>query len=180
MFFRRVNEDITLKLLTQRDASEVFRLTDDSREYLREWLPWVDFTKSMSDSRSYLLGVQQQWAANNGFQAGIYYRHQLAGVIGFHEVSWANRSTSLGYWLGEGFQGKGIMTEACRAMVTIAFGDYELNRVEVRAAVENHKSRAIPERLGFHEEGRIRQCEWVNNRFVDHVIYSTLKEEWAT
>ncbi|QQE81429.1 GNAT family N-acetyltransferase [Alicyclobacillus sp. SO9] len=180
MFSHKVNEDIALKLLTQQDADEVFRLTDESREYLREWLPWVDFTKSVSDSRNFLLSVQEQWAANNGFQAGICYRNELAGVIGFHEVNWANKSSSLGYWLAEGFQGKGIMTEACRAMVSIAFEQYGLNRVEIRAAAENHKSRAIPERLGFKEEGRVRQSEWVNNHFVDHVIYGILKEEWAT
>lgn len=86
-----------------------------------------------------------------------------------------NRKTSIGYWLAEGFQGHGIMTQA---LVEMAFTEYKLNRVEISAAVENQKSRAIPERLGFEEEGCLHQNEWLYDHFVDHILYAVLESKW--
>lgn len=178
MFCHRVGDDIQLKLLELQNAEEMFTLIDVSRNYLRAWLPWVDATQIVDDSRAFIRSTLQQFASNKGFQAGILFKGQLSGVIGFHEINWTNRSTSIGYWFGEGFQGRGIMTTACRAMVDIAFKEYGLNRVEIRAAVENPKSRAIPERLGFQQEGICRQEEWLYDHSVDHVVDAMLAEEW--
>jgi len=54
MFRYPVNDDIQLKLLEIRDAEEVFTLTEASRQYLRQWLPWVDMTKTVEDSKSFI------------------------------------------------------------------------------------------------------------------------------
>ncbi|MCL4517403.1 MAG: GNAT family N-acetyltransferase [Firmicutes bacterium] len=179
MFSHKVNDDIQLKLLELHDAEEIFAQTDESRNCLREWLPWVDSTKTVEDTRSFIKATLNQFASNNGFQTGIWYKGQLAGVIGFHRIDWPNRSTNIGYWLGKRFQGQGIMTNSVRALVDIAFGEYNLNRVEIRAAVENLKSRAIPERLGFRNEGCIRQSEWLYDHFVDHIVYGMLAQDWT-
>jgi ribosomal-protein-serine acetyltransferase len=71
------------------------------------------------------------------------------------------------------------MTRAVAALVDYAFETFELNRVEVRVAVENQRSRAIPERLGFREEAVFRRSQAVGGRHLDLAIYSTLPEEWA-
>jgi len=70
------------------------------------------------------------------------------------------------------------MTKACIAMIHHIFNDLHLNRVEIRCAVLNSKSRAIPERLGFSQEGTIREAEWLYDHFVDHIVYSLLAREW--
>jgi ribosomal-protein-serine acetyltransferase len=178
MFYYPVNDNIRLKLLTVQDAVEVFALTDTSRHHLRQWLPWVDETKTADDTRSFIQTTLNQFAENNGFHAGIWYKGQLAGCVGLHGIHWSNRHTSIGYWLAERFQGHGIMTQSVRAVVDIAFRDYKLNRIEIRAAVDNLKSRAIPERLGFQNEGCIRQAEWIYDHFVDHIVYGMLAQDW--
>lgn len=71
-----------------------------------------------------------------------------------------------------------MMTDACRALIDTLFSEYDLNRVEIRAAVQNVKSQAIPERLGFTKEGCLRQCEWLHDHFADHFVYGLLKEEY--
>ncbi|MFB5189162.1 GNAT family N-acetyltransferase [Alicyclobacillus fastidiosus] len=180
MFVHTVNSDTSLKLFEIRDADALFRLTDASRAYLREWLPWVDGTRTAEDSRMFIQLTLEQFASNNGFQSGIWWKGQLVGGIGFHNIDWSNRKTSIGYWIGQGFQGNGIMTSATRALVDVAFDYYGLNRVEIRAAKENHRSRAIPERLGFLNEGCVRQAEWLYDHFVDHVIYGMVSAEWTT
>jgi ribosomal-protein-serine acetyltransferase len=178
MFSLVVNDDVRLRLLEVRDAEPLFRLTDQSRVYLREWLPWIDATRTVEDSKAFIQAALHQYATNNGGHFGIWYRGELAGVIGLHYIDWANRLTSIGYWLGEGFQGRGIMTNACRALIDFLFTEYGLNRVEIRAATDNLKSRAIPERLGFRNEGCRRQAEWLYDHFVDHIIYGMLAADW--
>jgi ribosomal-protein-serine acetyltransferase len=65
-----------------------------------------------------------------------------------------------------------------RLLVGHALSVWQLNRVEVRAAVENRRSRAIPERLGFRQEGTLRQAELVDGRYLDSVMYSMLAADW--
>ncbi|WP_042221635.1 GNAT family N-acetyltransferase [Oceanobacillus manasiensis] len=177
MFYFKLNDESELRLLEPRHAEDIFMLTDKSRSYLRQWLPWVDFTKEVSNSEEHIEGALKQFGDNNGFQAGIWYRGKLTGVIGLHGINWANKSTSIGYWLGEEFEGKGLMTSACKAVINYCFNELKLKRIEIRAATENHKSQAIPERLGFQKEGCLRSAEFLYDRYVDHYVYGLIKED---
>jgi ribosomal-protein-serine acetyltransferase len=178
MFKYIIDEDIELRLLKINDAEELFQLVDLCREHLRKWLPWIDATKSSDDTKVFIKSTMKQFAANNGFQAGIWYKGQVAGVIGYHGMDFSHKSTSIGYWLSEKYVGKGIMTKACKALVDYALIDLGLNRVEIRCAENNHKSRAIPERLGFTNEGMIREAEWLYDHYVSHYVYGMLAKEW--
>jgi ribosomal-protein-serine acetyltransferase len=84
----------------------------------------------------------------------------------------------IGYWIAQEHQGKGIVTEACRAMITHAFRELDLHRVQIRCATGNIKSCAIPQRLGFAHEGTAREAEMVNDRFIDLHIFGMLKQDW--
>ena len=67
------------------------------------------------------------------------------------------------------------MTRSCRALIDHAFSTLGLHRVVIRCAVENHRSRAIPERLGFTLEGIERESQWLYDHFVDLAIYALLE-----
>lgn len=71
------------------------------------------------------------------------------------------------------------MTKVAKALTEYAFCRLNLNKVEIWAAVENKKSRSIPERLDFVEEGSIRQVEWLYDHYVDHIVYGMLANEWT-
>ncbi len=178
MFRFSLDPETELRVLATRDADELFALTDGSRRSLRRWLPWVDATLSVEDSSAFIGEVRRQYAAENGFTAGIWHRGRLAGVIGYHAIDWRNHSTSLGYWLGEPFQGRGLKTRGCRALVDHALLDLRLNRVEIRCAVANQRSRAIPERLGFTLEGTLREAELLPDGYVDLAVYAMLARDW--
>jgi ribosomal-protein-serine acetyltransferase len=173
-----IDDQTYLKVLEEHDAEQLFILTDSCRTYLREWLPWVDSTKTIDDTIAFIKTSKKKFASNKGMDAGIWFNGQLAGVIGLHSIDWPNKKTSIGYWLGEPFQGRGLMTKSCIAMINYIFNDLQINRVEIRCAVMNSKSRAIPERLGFTNEGTIRDAEWLYDHFVDHIVYSLLAREW--
>ena len=178
MFCLTVGNDIKLCLCEERHAAELFALVDANRIYLRQWLPWLDANASADDTRRFIKGALEQFAGNNGFQTAIVFKGQIVGMIGYHNIDWPNRSAGVGYWLAADFQGQGIISRACRFLTNYAFTALGLNRVEIRCAVGNHQSRAIPERLGFTTEGTIRQAEWLYDHFVDHIVYGMLKDEW--
>jgi ribosomal-protein-serine acetyltransferase len=165
-------------MLAARDAEDLFRITDQSRDYLREWLPWVDATRTVEDSQSFIKNSFQIYGEQTGMTAGIFYKGALAGVAGFNQFDWKNKTGYIGYWLASSFQGNGIMTRAVRTLTDHAFTDLQLNRVDIRAAKDNRRSRAIPERLGFTQEGQLRQTEWLYDHYVDHIVYGMLASEW--
>lgn len=177
-FSLSVDHDIELSLLKKADAGELFALVDANRAHLRIWLPWVDYESSLADSLEFIQHTQQQYLSNQGFQLGIRYQKRLTGVIGYHAIDWPDRQVEIGYWLGAAYEGKGFMTRASATLVKYAFESLMLNRVEIQCATGNRRSRAIPERLGFTQEGVRRESEWLYDHFVDLVIYSMLAREW--
>jgi ribosomal-protein-serine acetyltransferase len=180
VFSYKLSENTEVRLLEERHAQELTDLTDRNREHLRKWLPWVDTNRTVEDRKNFIRGALKQFAQNKGFVAGIWHDGRLAGVIGYDPIDWENRTTALGYWLGEEFQGNGLVTAACRALVDHAFLELKLNRVSIACATENKRSCAIPERLGFRREGVQRQAEWLYDHFVDQVVYAILASECQT
>jgi ribosomal-protein-serine acetyltransferase len=179
MFSYRVDDEIELRLLEERHAETLFALVDANRAYLREWLPWLDENRDAEASRAFIRSCLQQFADNKGYQAGVWVEGELAGMLGHHAIDRANRTAMIGYWLAAGYQGRGIMTRACRALVDQAFDELGMNRVVIRCGTGNARSCAIPRRLGFTLEGVMRQSEWLYDHFVDHNVYAMLAEDWA-
>ena len=178
MLSKILTDELRLELLQPHHAEPLFRAVDENRAHLRQWLPWVDETRAPDDIRAFIRRTQQQFGANEGFQTALLVGGEVAGMIGHNGVRWERRAAALGYWIAQRHQGRGFMTLACRAYVDHAFGEMELNRVEIRAAAGNGRSRAIPERLGFTLEGVLRDAEWLYDRFVDHAVYGLLAREW--
>ncbi len=175
----KIDASLELRVLHQEHASDLFDLVDANRPHLSQWLPFVESYHSVSAARDFIEKFHQQTANKEGFALGTWHNGSLAGVITYDYIEWDNRATLIGYWLGEKFQGKGLVTRACSALVNLAFKDLGLNRVEIDCASGNTKCRAVPERLGFKKEGVLRQRERVNDHFVDIVVYSMLAEDWA-
>ncbi|NOU97691.1 GNAT family N-acetyltransferase [Paenibacillus sp. LMG 31456] len=174
----KVDEDLELRLCEVKYAAQLYDLVNSNRAHLREWLPWVDGTRSAAYIQMFLESCIRQHAANNGFNYLMFYQGELVGNIGLHSIDWTHKKTSIGYWLATGFEGKGLMTKSCCAVVDHLFGVMQLNRVEIKVGELNAKSRAIPERLGFKQEGVVRQAEWLYDHYIDHVIYGMLAREW--
>lgn len=167
-----------LRLLRESDARELYTVVDANRDHLAHWMPWAA-AQTFDDTLAFIRRTRDQLANNAGFQTAIIEGRQIVGVVGFHSVAWEHRSTSIGYWLAEPSQGRGTITHAVRALVDHAFRTWQLHRVEIRAAVENARSRAIPERLGFTQEGVLRAAERIAEHYIDLVVYSTFAPEWA-
>jgi len=173
----QTSKDAYLRLLKEADAQELHSLIEANRPYLARWLPWAE-GQTFDDTLGFIRRTRAQLTENDGFQAAVILGESIIGVIGYHSVDWGNRSTRVGYWLDEAQQGNGTMTAAVHLLIDHALSAWDLNRVEIRAAVENRRSRAIPERLGFRQEGTLRRAELIGERYLDSVLYGMLKAEW--
>ena len=101
----------------------------------------------------------------------------LATLDGY-DWDYAGHAVGLTYWVAEGFQGRGIVTRACRELVTRAFATPGVRRVEVSVATHNHRSRRLAERLGFQLEGVLRSELKQGDDICDLAVYSLLAHEW--
>ncbi|WP_077211076.1 GNAT family N-acetyltransferase [Bacillus dakarensis] len=178
MFAINVDKEIQLQLFHLYDAKELFELVERNRYYLREWLPWVDSITSPYQYHSIIPMWHQQFLEKSNIHTGIRYKGVLVGSIGLHNIDWFNLQASIGYFLAENAQGKGIISRAVRALIHFAFNQLGLHRIEIRCGEKNEKSRAIPERFGFIREGIIRDGEKLNGDFHNLIVYGMLKNEW--
>lgn len=177
-----IDENISLRLFTEKDAEEFYDLTMASKTYLKEWLGWLDTINSVNDTLKNIHSRINEMKQHKGFPLGfaIIYQGKIAGTIGFNTIDRKNKIGTIGYWLGEQYQGRGIATKSFESMILYGFNNLNLNRIEVRVATENYQSRALPERYSFKAEGVIRDAEWLYCRYVDHTLYSLLKNEYES
>jgi ribosomal-protein-serine acetyltransferase len=174
----KVTPGVELRQIDADDAKDLTDLIDCNRRYLREWLPWLDNSLDIHDTARFIGRSIEQACDDNGFTFGIVCRGRLAGVIGQHYLDAVNRRTELGYWLDAKHQGRGIVTGAAARLTDYAFAAQDCNRVILHCAAANLKSRAVAERLGFVQEGILREAEWLYDHYVDLVVYSMLKADW--
>jgi ribosomal-protein-serine acetyltransferase len=177
MFSLTIDDELSLGLLELRHAKALHDVIQRNRSYLARWLPWA-LKQTPADTEAFIRRGLEQFARGDGFQAGIYFHRQLVGVLGTHYLNWTSRATEIGYWLAEAYQGRGLMTRTVYGACRYFFDELGLNRVEIRCDPANARSRAIPERLGFSQEGVLRQAGALHSGYADHVVYSLLAHEW--
>lgn len=178
MFTFKVDEQIEIELLQQHHKEELYELIDVNRDHLRKWMLWVDKRKSAEDFEEIIPIWITNYANNNGFDAGIRYQGKLVGMIGLHYIDWKNKSTSIGYFLSEDAQGKGIITKSVQSLMDYIFEELDLHRIEIQCARNNVKSISIPKRLGFIQEGIKRDGQWLYDHYEDLFTFSFLKSDW--
>ena len=173
-----INNTLAIELIAEKHLDQLITLVSNNRLYLREWLTWVDDLKSSEDFKRFITHSEEQNKNGSHYSCVIIENEQVIGRIGLYRIDQLNRIASIGYWVGELWEGKGIVSKACEAILQHGFETLQLNRIEIHCATGNSKSLSIPKRLGFQREGIMRQAELLNGQFVDHYCYSMLHEEW--
>ncbi|MCL1822246.1 MAG: GNAT family N-acetyltransferase [Prolixibacteraceae bacterium] len=179
MEYLLVDDDIYLEKILMRHAPVVFDAIDRSREYLRVWLPFIDYTNKQKDTEDFINATLKLSKENGDDTYTIWHKGDFAGLIGYKDSDPINRKTEIGYWLVENMQRKGIMIRSVKKLTDFAFRNMNRNRVQIKVAVGNLKSAAIPLKLGFTFEGIERESERHSHRYFDIQVYSLLKREWA-
>lgn len=170
---------IQLTPLEPADGPELWQVVHESRAHLAKWLPWVPYNTTPSASQRYAESCAADWDAGRALRFGVrrYPDGDLLGMVGLDNCVHIHRSCDLGYWLKQDCQGRGLMSEAVRIVLTTAFDELGIHRIRCAAATDNHRSLAVIAKLSFHFEGVARQAEFVDNRWVDHAQFSRLSTD---
>lgn len=172
-----IDNNIRLELVIEKHAQYIFDLVIENKSYLRQWLPWVDNMQTIDFIKNFIEGSTLRNKEGIEFAFVIIQHNKVIGRIGIYKIDNQNKIGEIGYWLGQNFQGKGIVSESCKRIIDFCFKDINLNRIEIKCGIENKKSQTIPERLNFAKEGVLRQAELVHGKYIDLYLYSLCKNE---
>ena len=178
MFSFRIDDNLTLRLPERRDAEMVAAAVRENLTRLQEWQPWAVDDYSEEHAMDWIKRSRDGYAEDGQFNALILQDGRFIGSIGFHDLDPKNKHAAIGYWIDREYEGRGIITRCCRELIDYLFDSMGLNRVQINCAVENLRSRAVPERLGFKLEGTLRQTEILKDKSGNWAVYGLLKSEW--
>lgn len=160
------------------DAEELFAVIDRNRQYLREWMTFLDVTTSAERMKPFLEDSLSGYASGTSRRWALSVDGAIGGMIGLEQIAPQPRRAKIGYWQCHTLQGRGIVTAAVQALLRYGFEERNLHLIEIRAGVSNRKSRAVAERVGMSLDGVLRQREWLYDHYEDLCSYTLLAEEW--
>jgi len=160
-----------LNLFSPNDALELFQLIDRNRNYLKQWLPWLDLNTNEADSLAFIIKSLRECAKRKSLVLGIWHEDKIVGIISLKEIDNKKKTAYIGYWLGQSYQGKGFITGSLKELIKFSFSILGLKRLYISCAVGNLKSRKIPQKLNFTLSKLIKKKEFLYDHYVDHYIY---------
>lgn len=179
MFKHDLGGAAELRILEARHAAEFLQFVDENRAFLGRWLRWGEEIRTVEEAETFLRRGVKVYVEDGLPWVGIWLEGKLVGGVLFFPVEARISATEVGYWLGEGATGRGLVTRAVAAMLDYAFNTLGLHRIALQAEVGNEKSLAVARRLGFTREGVRRAASVNRGQYVDLVEFSMLAEEWA-
>ncbi len=178
---------IKLKLLTERLILRLPNLSDyeswvilrkKSEDFLNKWEPEKDNTYY---SRNFF-NNRVKWAKKNFETKTVLHlflflrsNYQLVGGITLDNIRYGPfQSATLGYWLGEEFSRKGIMTEGLNSLITYANKNMGITRIEAATLPNNIASRRLLEKCNFKYEGVGQYYLQIRGKWQHHILYSNI------
>ena len=161
---------------SEADAEELIRANRRSQSL---HLPWV---KSFTDQQGFDAWMQRLAGPQHlGFVIRERRDSSIVGIVNPNEiVRGVFQNAYLGYYAMAGKTGCGLMTEALVAVLSIAFGDIKLHRVEANVQPENQPSIALVQRVGFRLEGFSPRYLYIEEAWRDHQRWAITAEEFSS
>ena len=155
-------ERLVLRAPRRGDGTTVNAAIAVSHADLQPWLPWAGAMPSVDESEATCRRQQGRFILREDFVMLIFARGpdgaegELVGGTGLHRIDWTLRRFEIGYWRKTGCEGRGLVTEAVRAVARMAFDHLDARRVEIRMDDDNVRSWKLAERAGFTLEALMR------------------------
>lgn len=168
---------LTLRHLTTADAGDLFAVFSDP-QVTRYWStgPWP----AMADATAYIEGIHRGLERRELFQWGIEHGApaRVIGTCTLLNVSSVHERAEIGFALARAFWGRGLAREAVSALLTFAFGELGLHRIEADVDPRNERSIRLLEGMGFRREGILRERYLVSGERQDALMLGLLRREW--
>jgi len=173
-----VNSELKLVQLNINHANTVFNIVDSQRDYLGKWLPFVEFTKTVDDTKNWIKSTLEVPNEKKLYNFAIIKNEVLVGLIALNLSDTRINKTEIGYWISADYQGQGLATFATEALCKYAFTNLNFNKIVIKCGTGNFASLKIPLKLGFRMDGIERDAEYVNGEYYDVAVYTMLQREY--
>ncbi|HET8913791.1 MAG TPA: GNAT family N-acetyltransferase [Ktedonobacteraceae bacterium] len=181
MFEELQGERVLIRPYREADAQALFDAITESREHIRPWLALVDKNhQTVEDSLDWIIRARAQYLLREVFHLSIWDKStgRFLGAIGLHPLNWEIGYFSIGYWLSASATGQGYTTEAVKLLRDFAFSSLKAQRVEIRCDERNERSAAVPRRLGFVQEARLRNnMAAPDGKLRNTLVFSQIPED---
>lgn len=171
---------VVIRPYQQSDAQALFEAVAESRDHLRPWQPWIAGAhQSIEESRDLVGRWMAQWVRREKLIVGIWDRFtgQYLGSCGLHPKNWESGYFEIRYWLRATATGRGCMTEAVKLLTDYALTHLRASRLEIRCEERNQRSAAVARRVGFVQEGRLRNMPVTHDRSLCTLLLFSLIPE---
>lgn len=170
-------ERLVLRPLRAEHGEGLWRAVEVSKDDLYEWMPWArpalrEGTMSMA-ARS-----ETEWHQRVTRTFVVLLEGEVIGVVALKTFRPLQNSAEIGYHLRSDLKGRGYMTEAVNAVVRYGFEEEGLHRIELHAAVGNHGSIRVAEKVGFTRTGIARMADPAPEGWRDLLIFDLLAAEF--
>lgn len=175
---------VTLRAPRLGDFADWRKLRRESRQFLRPFEPrWSESDLSRRVFSARIRRSREEARAGTDYSFFIFLRdggrEVLAGGLTLSNVRRrAAQFATLGYWMGEPFAGKGIMTEAVGVVIPFVFDTLGLHRLHAACIPTNTASRRVLEKNGFREEGFAENYLQIDGKWADHALYGLTRERY--
>jgi ribosomal-protein-serine acetyltransferase len=166
-----LGDDLDLVLREPWTVDPLHELIAKNLDRLRQWEPWAQGEQTREALAQFTNHELTEWVAGRSLPAAFRQDGVLVGSIGARIDTYAG-TADLGYWIDADAEGRGLVSRAARGLIEHLRGDRGVRRIEIRTAVENARSRAVAERLGFELEGILRRAQPVGEAFHDVALYA--------
>ena len=148
---------------------------------LARWEPWAEQAPTLESTRAYFRSALEDFLRGRQISTimAIDRGRRFIGRCGIRINPYAG-SGDIGYWIDRDYEGRGITSRAAQALVTSAFDELGLAKIELRTSVANKRSRALAERLGFSFESILPGALQFSNRADDVALYGVTAAEWSS
>ena len=149
---------------------------DKNRQFLRQYLLWVDKTLSVKDCTTVTKMFIERWQKCDAFAYSIVLKSsgKAIGSIDIHNIDYDNYSAEIGYWLAERYNGLGYMSRAVQLIEKQSFL-CGIHRLVIAVQKENLPSARVAERNQYIYEGTLKQALYKYGEFYDKLIYAKVK-----
>jgi ribosomal-protein-serine acetyltransferase len=120
----KIDDHLTLEPVDEKHARELFELVVKNRNYLKEWLPWVNNMQDIDFIEGFIRGSIKRNKDGSEYAFVIINEGKMVGRIGLYKIDGQNKIAEIGYWVAQDIQGKGIVTACCKSLIN--YGFYQL------------------------------------------------------
>ncbi|WP_338212354.1 GNAT family N-acetyltransferase [Lactobacillus juensis] len=167
------NLEISLVLPEVSHAETLYEIIVHDCDQLAHFLPWAGKIASVKDEVDFIKAMRVDTANYKKLVLVVLVNGKPAGMVDLHNIKLKNESGEIGYWLGQKYQGNGIMTHAVKKLVDVSFNQFGLHSIKLLADHNNKPSRAIAERLHFEYVARLKDEVKYHGKFCDMELYIT-------